>query len=148
MEELHEKLILLLVDQCEQTPDMRYMIEQAIHFRYLKDRRPELFAKVKQLVKRGNLELGCGMASSIENNMTNGECFIRNMQLGARWFAENMDVRAADFEMIDTFGFPPQTKTTGARSEDVTRRHRTYGEAKRKRTRPDLPIRARQVTTI
>ena len=108
MEELHEKLILLLVDQCEQTPDMRYMIEQAIHFRYLKDRRPELFARVKQLVKRGNLELGCGMASSIENNMTNGECFIRNMQLGARWFAENMDVRAADFEMIDTFGFPPQ----------------------------------------
>lgn len=41
----------------------------------------------------------------------------------------------------------PETKTTDARSEDVTRKHRTYGEAKRKRTRPDLPIRARQVTT-
>ena len=34
----------------------------------------------------------------------------------------------------------PETKTTDARSEDVTRKHRTYGEAKRKRTRPDLPI--------
>ena len=33
----------------------------------------------------------------------------------------------------------PETKTTDARSEDVTRKHRTYGEAKRKRTRPDLP---------
>ena len=41
----------------------------------------------------------------------------------------------------------PVTKTTDARSEDVTREHRTYGEAKRKRTRPDLPIRTRQVTT-
>lgn len=41
----------------------------------------------------------------------------------------------------------PETKTTDARSEDVTRKHRTYGEAKRKRSRPDLPIRARQVTT-
>ena len=62
MEELHEKLILLLVDQCEQTPDMRYMIEQAIHFRYLKDRRPELFAKVKQLVKR---QSGAGMRHGV-----------------------------------------------------------------------------------
>lgn len=33
----------------------------------------------------------------------------------------------------------PEMKTTDARSEDVTRKHRTYGEAKRKRTRPDLP---------
>ena len=41
----------------------------------------------------------------------------------------------------------PETKTTDARSEDVTRKHRTYGEAKRKRTRPDLPLRTRQVTT-
>ena len=40
----------------------------------------------------------------------------------------------------------PVTKTTDARSEDVTREHRTYGEAKRKRTRP-APSEARQVTT-
>ena len=33
----------------------------------------------------------------------------------------------------------PETKTTDARLEDVTRKHRTYGEAKRKRTRPPHP---------
>lgn len=108
MAELQEKLVVLLVDLCEQNPEMRYLIEQAVHFRDLKRNRPELFEKVKRFVRNGNLEIGCGMASSIETNMTNGECFVRNMQLGTRWFEENMETHPESCEMIDTFGFPPQ----------------------------------------
>lgn len=108
MAELQEKLVVLLVDLCEQNPDMRYLIEQAIHFRDLKKSRPELFEKVKRLVKNGNLEVGGGMASSIETNTTNGECFVRNMQLGTKWFRDNMEIVPESCEMIDTFGFPPQ----------------------------------------
>lgn len=108
MAELQEKLIALLIDLCKQNPDMHYLIEQAIHFKDLKQNRPDLFEKVTHLVKSGNLEVGSGMASSIEMNTTNGECFIRNMQLGLEWFQTNMDLVPQSCEMIDTFGFPPQ----------------------------------------
>lgn len=108
MNELQEKLIVALVDLCKSNPQMTYMIEQAYHFKVLKQRRPELFAEVERLVKSGQLEVGCNMVSSIETNLTDGECFVRNMQLGARWFRENLGVNIVNCEMIDTFGFSPQ----------------------------------------
>ena len=49
-----------------------------------------------------------GLASTIENNTTCGESFVRNMQIGRRFIKDNFGVDVAQCAMIDTFGFPPQ----------------------------------------
>ena len=76
-----------------------------------------------------------------------GKDGIRNTNFLATISTLRIFCRKNLLNLLPNLCMAPETKTTDARSEDVTRGHRTYGEAKRKRTRPDLPIRARQVTT-
>ncbi len=92
----------------DENPELHYLLEQALHYRDLEKRNPSLFARVKALVRSGRLEFATGLASTIENNVTNGESFLRNMELGLRWLRGHMDVEAASCAMVDTFGFPPQ----------------------------------------
>lgn len=108
MEEVFETYIVKLLDLCQQYPEFTHMLEQAYHYRGLKARRPDLFEKLVPLVASGRLEFVTGLASTIENNVTCGESFVRNMQIGRRFLEENFGVRVRDCTMIDTFGFPPQ----------------------------------------
>lgn len=108
MEEVFETYIIKLLDLCEQYPDFTYMLEQAYHYRGLKKRRPDLMAKLVPLVKSGRLRFATALASTIENNVTCGESFIRNMHIGRRFIEREFGVTVKDCAMIDTFGFPPQ----------------------------------------
>ena len=108
MEEVFDDYIIKLLDLCEQYPDFTYMLEQAYHYRALKSRRPDLFARLVPLVQEGRLEFVTGLASTIENNVTSGESFVRNMQIGRRFIEGSFDVPVRGCAMIDTFGFPPQ----------------------------------------
>lgn len=108
MEEIFETFIIKLLDLCEQYPEYTHMLEQAYHYRGLKQRRPDLFERLVPLVRSGRLEFVTGLASTIENNVTCGESFVRNMQIGRRFLEENFGVKVRDCTMIDTFGFPPQ----------------------------------------
>lgn len=108
MEEVFENYIIKLLDLCEQYPDFTYMLEQAYHYRGLKKRRPDLFARLIPFVESGRLQFVTGLASTIENNTTCGESFVRNMQIGNRFIEREFGVKVHDCAMIDTFGFPPQ----------------------------------------
>ena len=108
MDEIFDIYVLRLIDLLEQYPDFHYLLEQTIHYRKLKDRRPDLFLKVKRYVQEGRLEFVTGLITTIENNVTNGESFIRNMQIGLHWLYDNFGIRVNQCVMIDTFGFPPQ----------------------------------------
>ena len=108
MAEILDVYLNQLTALIEKKPDFHYLLEQALHYKDLKSRKPALFEKIKTYVKSGNLEFATGLASTIENNVVNGESFVRNMQIGLKWLKENFDVDVATCAMIDTFGFPPQ----------------------------------------
>ncbi|WP_093989874.1 glycoside hydrolase family 38 N-terminal domain-containing protein [Massiliimalia timonensis] len=108
MAEHLDTFLLRLVNLLENHPNTYYILEQAIHYRELKKRDPKLFAAILKYVQEGRLEFATGLASTIENNLTNGESFVRNLQIGTRWLKENMGVSPVSCMMIDTFGFPPQ----------------------------------------
>ena len=108
MDEIFDVYMLRLIDLLERYPEFHYLLEQAFHYRKLKERRPDLFVKIKKFVQEGRLEFVTGLISTIENNVTNGESFVRNMQLGLQWLKENFDVQVNQCVMVDTFGFPPQ----------------------------------------
>ncbi len=108
MAELYDIYILRLLDLLDREPEFTYLLEQVVHLKGLLKRRPELFHRLKEYIRAGRVEIACGMASSIETNIPDGECFVRNMQIGMKWIEENLGVEVSTCMMIDTFGFHPQ----------------------------------------
>ncbi len=108
MSEMLEILVVRLLDCLENDPDFKYMIEQAAHFRELQKRRPDLVARLKPFIAAGRLEVVGAMASTLENNLPNGECFVRNQQMGLDWVRENWGAEVKTGWLIDTFGINAQ----------------------------------------
>jgi|GEM_PF-1231077 len=108
MAELEEVFILRLLDLLEQHPDFCYVIEQAAHLRLLAKQRPDLIRRLKPFLAAGRLEFVGGMASTMETNIPNGECFIRNQKIGLEWIKENLEIDVQTGWLIDTFGINAQ----------------------------------------
>ncbi|HET6486322.1 MAG TPA: glycoside hydrolase family 38 C-terminal domain-containing protein, partial [Spirochaetia bacterium] len=108
MAELFEAFVVRLLDLLDRNPSLTYVLEQAAHFRQLAAARPDLISRVRTYVRAGRLEVVGGMASTMETNTPNGECFLRNQLLGLGWFRENLGTRPAAGWLIDTFGIHAQ----------------------------------------
>ncbi len=108
MASLLEAFVVRLLELCRRFPSYRYVLEQAAHYRRLQGKRPDLIAGLKQAIANGQLEFVGGMASSLETNMPNGECFVRNMELGLAWVRDHLDAEVKTAWLIDTFGINAQ----------------------------------------
>ncbi|KGE18760.1 glycoside hydrolase family 38 C-terminal domain-containing protein [Paenibacillus wynnii] len=108
MEEVFDSFLIKVLDMLDSHPTFTYTIEQAAHYRLLKERRPDLLARVKHYVQAGRIEMVGGMASTLETNFPNGECFVRNQLIGLRWVEENLGVNVETPWLIDTFGINAQ----------------------------------------
>jgi alpha-mannosidase len=104
MSEMLEVFVIRLLDALEQHPEFTYIIEQAAHYRQLAARRPDLVERLKPFVQNDRLEFVGGMASTLETNIPNGECFVRNQTLGLRWVRETFAKEPTTGWLIDTFG--------------------------------------------
>ncbi|MBC7805506.1 MAG: alpha-mannosidase [Akkermansiaceae bacterium] len=108
MSEMMEIVVIRLLDALEQKPDFRYHIEQAAHFRELQRRRPDLVARLRPFIEAGRVEIVGGMASTLECNLPNGECFVRNQQIGLDWVRDTWGVGVKTGWLVDTFGVAAQ----------------------------------------
>lgn len=111
-EEAQEEMLDIVLERVigvmERHPEVHYSLEQAAHYRKLEKRRPDLFVKVKELLKEGRMEFMGGMATTAETNFPNGECLIRNQGMGLRWVWEHLEVKPQNGWLIDTFGLNAQ----------------------------------------
>lgn len=107
MAEVFDAYVCRLLDLLDTHEDFCYLLEQALHLKDLKGRRPDLFERIRRYVGLGRLEFATGLASTVENNTINGECFVRNMQLGKRFIFDHFGQAVENCAMVDTFGFPP-----------------------------------------
>jgi alpha-mannosidase len=108
MEEMLEVFIIRLLDTLDSNPDYKHVIEQASHFRNLIKRRPDLVERLKPYIKSGRIEFVGGMASTLENNIPNGESFVKNQAIGMKWVKDNLDADIKTGWLIDTFGVNAQ----------------------------------------
>ena len=108
MKDLFESMIVRVLDMMDWTPDFTFVVEQAAHFRQLAETRPDLVDRVGRYVREGRIEVVGGMATTLETNIPCGESFIRNMNLGMKWFQANMGVKVKTGWLIDTFGINAQ----------------------------------------
>lgn len=107
-EEMLDIALERVISVMERREDVRFALEQALHYKKLQQRRPDLFAKVREYLKQGRMEFMGGMATTAETNFPNGECLIRNQSMGLKWVEENLGVHPRQAWLTDTFGMNPQ----------------------------------------
>lgn len=103
-----ESVVVRMLDLMDTVPSFTYVIEQIAHYRRLAERRPDLIRRLKARVQEGRVELAGGMASTLDTNGPNGECFVRNHLLGRSWAEKHLGATVQIGNLIDTFGISAQ----------------------------------------
>jgi len=96
-----EETIEVFHDTCEtiprhmeKHPDFCFCQSSAQHYKWLQERYPETFEKVKKRVEEGRWEIVGGTWSESNGNLPSGESFVRQYLHGKRYFREKFGVDA------------------------------------------------------
>ncbi|WP_016905602.1 alpha-mannosidase [Streptomyces xiaopingdaonensis] len=100
-------------------PEFVFAMSQAQQFAWLKEHRPEVYARVKQAVAEGRFVPSGGMWVESDTNMPGSEAMARQFVHGKRFFLDEFGVENDEAWLPDTFGFaaglPQIIKAAGAK---------------------------------
>ena len=94
--------VLKLMDEY---PHYRFMSSQPQLYLFLKERYPELYARLKERVREGRWEPEGGMWVEADCNLTSGESLVRQFIHGKRFFREEFGVENRILWLPDVFGY-------------------------------------------
>ncbi|PBC75900.1 alpha-mannosidase [Streptomyces sp. TLI_235] len=89
----------------EDEPDFVYTMSQAQQYAWIKEHRPEVYARVKKAVAEGRFVPAGGMWVESDTNMPGSEAMARQFVHGKRFFLEEFGVENEEAWLPDTFGF-------------------------------------------
>lgn len=89
----------------EDEPDFVYTMSQAQQYAWIKEHRPEVYARVKKAVAEGRFVPAGGMWVESDTNMPGSEAMARQFVHGKRFFLEEFGVENQEAWLPDTFGF-------------------------------------------
>lgn len=89
----------------EEFPDYKFMSSQPQLYAFLKERYPDLYAKIKMRVKEGRWEAEGGMWVEADTNITSGESLVRQFIYGKKFFKEEFGVDNKILWLPDVFGY-------------------------------------------
>lgn len=89
----------------EDEPDFLYTMSQAQQFAWIKEHRPEVYARVKKAVADGRFVPAGGMWVESDTNMPSSEAMARQFVHGKRFFLAEFGVENEEAWLPDTFGF-------------------------------------------
>ncbi|MFS0712902.1 glycoside hydrolase family 38 C-terminal domain-containing protein [Microbacterium sp. 2P01SA-2] len=96
-----------MTELIDESADFRYGMSSAQQYAWLKEHRPEVWAKVKDAVAAGRfLPLG-GMWVESDTVMPTGEAIARQFLYGQRFFEEEFGIRSRGVWLPDSFGYSP-----------------------------------------
>ncbi|MDQ0614959.1 alpha-mannosidase [Microbacterium sp. W4I4] len=91
----------------DEEPDFLYGMSSAQQYAWIKEHRPEVFARVKDAVAAGRfLPLG-GMWVESDTVMPTGESLVRQFSHGQRFFEREFGIRSKGVWLPDSFGYSP-----------------------------------------
>lgn len=91
----------------DEDPDFIYGMSSAQQYAWIKEHRPEVFARVKAAVAAGRfLPLG-GMWVESDTVMPTGESLVRQFSHGQRFFEREFGIRSKGVWLPDSFGYSP-----------------------------------------
>lgn len=89
----------------EDEPDFVFAMSQAQQFAWIKEHRPEVYAKVKAAVADGRFVPSGGMWVESDTNMPGSEAMARQFVHGKRFFLDEFGIENDEAWLPDTFGF-------------------------------------------
>lgn len=92
----------------EDRPGYIYGTSQPQQMQWMKERHPDLFARMKQAVADGRLELQGSFWVETDTNMPGGESLVRQAVVGRRFLQEEFGLADEDLRLCwlpDTFGY-------------------------------------------
>lgn len=108
-----------VVNLLAEYPELQFAMSSAQQYEWLKEHRPEVFAKVKDAVAAGRFIPVGGMWVESDTNMVGSEAMARQFSYGQRFFTENFGVQCEEVWLPDSFGYsaalPQIVKLAGAK---------------------------------
>ncbi|MFD4481392.1 alpha-mannosidase [Streptomyces sp. NPDC058471] len=89
----------------EDEPDFIFAMSQAQQWAWVKEHRPEVWAKVKKAVADGRFVPAGGMWVESDTNMPGSEAMARQFVHGKRFFLDEFGIENDEAWLPDTFGF-------------------------------------------
>ncbi|MFC5721510.1 alpha-mannosidase [Streptomyces gamaensis] len=103
----------------EDEPEFVYAMSQAQQFAWLKEHRPEVYARVKKAVAEGRFVPVGGMWVESDTNMPGSEALARQFVHGKRFFLEEFGIETEEVWLPDSFGYsaalPQLVRLAGAK---------------------------------
>lgn len=89
---------------CEEFEEFVFNHNEALLYRWIEEYEPELFAGIKDLVKRKKWHIMGGWYVQPDCNMPSGESLVRQILLGRQYFKKNFGVEPETAVNFDPFG--------------------------------------------
>ncbi len=89
----------------EEFPEYKFMSSQARLYKYLKEEAPEIYEKVKEMVRQGRWEVEGAMWVEADCNLTSGESLVRQVLFGKRFFKNEFGIDTKILWLPDVFGY-------------------------------------------
>ncbi|SEG55909.1 alpha-mannosidase [Actinacidiphila yanglinensis] len=100
-------------------PEFRFVMSQAQQLAWLKEHRPEVYARAQEKAKTGQFLPTGSLWVEPDTNITGGESLVRQFVHGKRFYLEEFGVETEDMWLPDTFGYnaalPQLMKLAGVR---------------------------------
>ncbi|MBF6063759.1 alpha-mannosidase [Nocardia terpenica] len=94
-----------VVDLLEHNPDFVFAMSQAQQLAWVKERAPELFARVAAQVAAGRFVPVGGMWVESDTNLPGGEALARQFVHGKRFFLDEFGLETEEVWLPDSFGY-------------------------------------------
>lgn len=94
-----------VIELMDRYPDYKFIGSQAILYQFVKEQKPELYARIKEKVKNGQWEVDGGMWLEADCNIPSGESLVRQFLKGEHFFEKEFGVRSQTLWLPDVFGY-------------------------------------------
>jgi alpha-mannosidase len=91
-------------DLCEEFDGFIFNHNEAVLYKWVEEYEPALFKRIQRLVKKGKWNIMGGWYLQPDCNMPSGESFIRQIQIGRKYFKDKFNVSPSVAINFDSFG--------------------------------------------
>jgi alpha-mannosidase len=89
----------------DEYPEYRFVVSQAQHLAWMRDRYPDLWARLKDAIAAGRVEPTGSMWVEADCNIPSGESLVRQLVHGKRFYRGELGIETEDVWLPDVFGY-------------------------------------------
>jgi alpha-mannosidase len=92
------------IDRMDEYPDFVFTCDSVLFFEWIEEIDPDLFARIRERVADGRLQVIGGWWIEPDCNIPAGESYVRHALYGQRWLQDRFGITATTGANLDSFG--------------------------------------------